>query len=89
MLKIIYIYIYISSDNRTFNNTNNIYQHINQYSIYVVNNYKIHKTHSVKKTYYKFTNGAIINKHNTINTNNTYNICKTNNVLDITDNQYF
>ena len=31
----------------------------------------------------------VINKHNTINTNGTYNISKTNNLLNITDNQYF
>ena len=53
------------------------------------NNYKVTNTHNVKKTYYNFTNDVVINKHNTINTNDTYNISKTNNLLNITDNQYF
>ena len=44
--------IYKRYDNRTCNNTNNIYKHINQYSTDVFNNYKINKTHNVKKTYY-------------------------------------
>ena len=34
---------------------------------------KINKTHNVKKTHYMFTNDVVINKHNTINTNDTYN----------------
>ena len=37
--------LYKKQDNRTFNNTNNIYKHINQYSTDVFNNYKINKTH--------------------------------------------
>ena len=36
---------------KTFNNTNNIYKHTNQYSTDVCNNYKVNKTHNVKKTY--------------------------------------
>ena len=47
------------------------------------------KTHNVKKTYYNCTNDVVINKHNTINTNDTYNISKTNNIFNTTDNQYF
>ena len=35
--------IYKRFDNRTFNNTNNIYKHINQYSADAFNNYKINK----------------------------------------------
>ena len=77
------------SDNRTFNNTNNIYKHINQYSTDVFTNYKINKTHNVQKTFYIFTHDVVISKHNTINTNDTYNMSKTNNLLDTTDNQYF
>ena len=46
----------IRSDYRTFNNTNNIYKHMNQCSTGVFNNYKINKIHNVKKTYYEFTN---------------------------------
>ena len=81
--------IYLISGNRTFNSPSNTYTHINQYSTDVFNNYKINKTHNVKKTYYKFTNDVVINTHNTINTNDTYNISKTNNLLNITDSQYF
>ena len=76
-------------DNRTFNNTNNIYKHTNQYSIDVFINYKIHKTHNVKKKYDICINDVVINKLNTINTNDTYNTNKTNNLLNLTDNQYF
>ena len=50
----IYIYIYKKQDNRTFNNTNTIYKHINQYSTDVFNNYKINKTRNVKKTHYNY-----------------------------------
>ena len=53
------------------------------------NNYKINKTHNVKKTYYNVTNDVVINKHNTINTNDTYNVSKTNNVLNFPDNNYY
>ena len=42
--------LYKKQDSRTSNNTNNIYKHINQYSADVFNNYKINKTHNVKKT---------------------------------------
>ena len=33
-------------------------------------------------------NGVVINKHKTMNTNDTYNVGKTNNLLNITDNNY-
>ena len=42
--------LYKKQDNRTFNNTNNIYKHINQYSTDINNNYKINKVSNVKKT---------------------------------------
>ena len=48
---------------------------------------KVNKTHNVKKTYYNFTNDVVIDKHNTITTNDTYNIGKTNNSFNATDNQ--
>ena len=48
------------------------------------NNYKINKTLNVNSTHYKFTNDVVIKKHNTVNTNDTYNISKTNNLLNIT-----
>ena len=84
MLKIIYIKDLMVEHSIT----NNIHKHINQYSTDVFNNYKI-KTHNVKKTYYTVTNDVVINKHITINTNDTYSISKTNNLLDVTDNQNF
>ena len=79
--------LYKRSDNRTFNNTNNIYKH-NQYPTDAVNNYKINKTHNVKKTYYYYNNDVFINKHNTINTNDTHNITKNNRLYNVTDNNY-
>ena len=85
----IYIYIYIRSDNRTFNNTGNIYKHINQYSTDVLNNYNLNKTHNVKKTYFNFTNGVVINKHNAVNTNDTYNVTKINKLVNFNDDSYF
>ena len=72
-----------------FKNTNNITKHINNYSNDVTNNYKVHEVPNVKKTYYNFTNDAVINKHNTINTDDTYNITKNNNLFNITDNNYY
>ena len=49
---------YNEQGNITFNNTNNIYKHINQYSTDVFNGCKINTTHNVKKTYYNYTNGV-------------------------------
>ena len=73
-------------DNRVYNNTNNIYKHVNQYSTDVLNNCKINKTHNVKKTYVKFTNDVVINKHNTININDTYHVTKMNKLVYLYDN---
>ena len=81
--------LYKRSDNRTFNNTSNIPKHINQYPTDVFNNYKINKTHNVKKTYYNYNNGVFINKHNAITTNDTYNITKNNSLYNVTDNNYY
>ena len=80
--------LYKRFDNRTFNSTYNIYNHISQYPTDVFNNYKVNETHNVKKTFSNFTNDVAINKHNTININDTYNISKTDNLLNSTDNQY-
>ena len=52
-------------------------------------NYKINKTHTVNQTCYNFTNDAVIHKHNTTNTNDTYNVSKTNNLLHVADNNCF
>ena len=52
-------------------------------------NYQINKTPNVKKTCYNCTNDVAINKHNTIDTNGTYNVSKTNNLLNATDNNYY
>ena len=65
------------------------YKHVNQYSADVFDNYKINEAHDVKKAHYNFSNGVAINKHNTLSTNDTYNISKTNNTFNTTDNQYF
>ena len=52
--------LYKKQDNRTCNNTNNMYKHINQYSTDVFNNYKINKTQHVTKTQYNFNNGVFL-----------------------------
>ena len=80
--------LYKRYDNRVFSNTNNIYKHIHQYSTDAFNNYKINKSHNVKKTDSKSINDAAINKHNTINTNDTYNVTKTNKLVNFNDNNY-
>ena len=80
--------IYKIYDNRTFNNTSNIYKHINQYSTDVFNNYRANNTPNVKKPYSIFTNGVAINKHNTINTDGIYNISKTK-LANFNGNTYF
>ena len=66
--------------------TNNIYKHINQYPTDVFNNYKLNTTHNVKNTYYDCANDVVINKHNIINTNDTYEISKTNKLVDFNGN---
>ena len=65
------------------------YTHINQYSTDVFNSYKVNKTHDVKKTYYNSNNDVFINKHNTINTNDTYDITKDNSLYDVIGNNYY
>ena len=80
--------LYKRSGNRTFNNTNNIYKHINQHESYVFNTYKINKTHNVKKTCYNY-NSDVINRTNTITTNGTYNITKNIDLYNVTDNNYY
>ena len=81
--------LYKNRDNIIFNNTNNITKHINNYSNEVTNNYKINKIQNLNKTYYNSQHDAFINKHNTINANDTYNITKNNSLCNVTDNQYF
>ena len=81
--------LYKRSDNRTFNNTNNVHKHSNQYSTDVFNNYNVNKTHNVKKTYYNFNDDIASNKTSNNYSNDTYNIIKTNNTFNTTDNQYF
>ena len=82
-------YTYKKQGNIIFNNTNNLTKHINNYGNDVTNNYKVHKVSHVKKTYYNFTNDVVINKHNTINTYDAYNITKNNNLFNTTDNDYY
>ena len=81
--------LYKKQDNRTFNNTNNIYKHINNYSNDVTNNYKINKVSNVKKSYYNFNDDITLNKTSNSYYNDTYNITKNNNLYNVTDNQYF
>ena len=81
--------LYKKQDNRTFNNTNNIYKHINQYSTDINNNYKINNVSNVKKTYYNFNDDITLNKTSNNSYNDTYNITKNNNLFNITDNNYY
>ena len=66
-----------------------MYKHIYQYSTVVFKNYKINKTHNANKTYCNSNNDVFINKHNTINTNDTYNITKDNSLYNVTGNNYY
>ena len=49
----------------------------------------MNKTHNVKRTYHNLSNDVVINKHNTINTDDTYNVSKTDKLVNINDNNYF
>lgn len=80
--------LYKKYDNRTFNNTNNTYKHINNYNNDVTNNYKINKINNTKKTYYNFIDDVTINKTSNNSYNDTYNITKNINLFNITDNNY-
>ena len=80
--------IYIRSDNRTFNNTDNISKHINQYTTVVVSNYKTNKVSNLKKAYYMLIDD-VINKHNTIYTNDNTNVAKINKLVNFNGNNYF
>ena len=53
------------------------------------NNCKINKTHNVNKTYYDSNNDVFINKHNIINTNDTYNVTKNYSLYNVTVNNYY
>ena len=81
--------VYKKYGNRTFNSTNNITKHINNHSNDVTNNHKITKTNIVKRTYYNFNGDITLNKTSNKYPNGTYNIIKTNNTFNTTDNQYF
>ena len=56
------------------------------YSNDVTNKYKIHKTQNLKKTYYNFNDDITLNKTSNNYSNDTYNIIKTNNTFNTTDN---
>ena len=78
MLKIPYIK---RPDNRASENTNNMYKHMSKYSTDFFNSYNI-KTHNVKKPYYNFANDVVVGKHDTIDTNDTYNVTKINKLVN-------
>ena len=81
--------MYKKYDNRIFNNTHNITKHINNSSNDVTNSYKKNKITNVKKTYYNFNDGITLNKTSNNYSNGTYNIIKTNNTFNTTDNNYY
>ena len=66
--------LYKRYDNITFNDTNNISKHINQYTTDVANNYKISKVSNLKEIYHNYVDYVAINKHNTIYTNDNINV---------------
>ena len=78
--------LYKKYDNRTFNKTENIIKHVNNYSNDVTNSDNI--KNNVKKTYYSFNDDITLNKTSTDYSNDTYNITKNTYLFDITDNQY-
>ena len=90
MLKMIYIYIYIyiykRYDKITFNNTDNTSKSVNQYTTDVVNNYKINKVSNLKKAYCNLTDDIVINKHNTIYTNDNITVTKIHKRANFNDN---
>ena len=47
------------------------------------------KVSNIKKTCYKFTDDAAINKHNTIYTNGNINVTKINTFVHFNDDSYF
>ena len=54
--------LYKKSDNRTFNNTNNVSKNINQHNTEVVNTYKVNKHLNLKKTCYNINDNIVIHK---------------------------
>ena len=78
--------IYKRSDGRTFNNTSNLYKHINNYSNYATDNYMINKISNVKKTHYNFNCDTTLNKTSNDYSTGTYNVTKNANLFNITDN---
>ena len=64
--------LYKRSDNRTFNNTNNIPKTMNQHTTDVAHGYK-KQGFTSKKAYYMF-DGVVIKKHDTIYTNCNINV---------------
>ena len=74
--------------NRAPNNTNNISNNINQYTTDVVNNYKINKGSYLKNTYHNFTGDVVINKRNTIYTNDNINVTNINKLVNLSDSNY-
>ena len=79
--------IYKIYDNRVFNNTNNTYKHVNQYSTDVFNNYTTNKSHNVNNTNCNFINDVVMNKHDTINTHDAYNVTIINKRINVNGNK--
>ena len=54
--------LYNKSNNRAFNNSDDIYKGINQNATEVVNTYKINKHFELKKTYYHINDDVVVHK---------------------------
>ena len=77
------------SGNRTFNNTNKMSKHINQYATDVANNSKINNVSNLNKTYYNLIEDVFsINEHNTIYINDNLNVSKMNKLVNFNDNNF-
>ena len=59
---------------------------INQYTTDVVDNYKINKVSNLKKAYYMFIDGVVIDRHKTIYTHDSTIVTKINKLVNFNDN---
>ena len=85
MLRIIYIKGLIIEHAITHNTS----KPTNQYTTDAFNNYKTNKVSNLKKSYYNFIDDVVINKHNTMHSNENTNVTEINKLFHFNDNNYF
>ena len=81
--------MYTKYDNIIFNNTSNITKHINNYCNDVTHNYNRNTMQNQRNTHCNFDDDITLNETRNNYPNDTYNIIKTNNTFNATDNQLF